>query len=243
MQEWDDDAVMAIDYWFKGVMSAFHGARQRETDPVLERARAAVGFNLFAQVLDACCILLPGQQVRRGNCANWTSQALFFAGLLERTHMFPKATFVDLFENLVLDHRGYLKVVDLGLAKIVDGKTWTLCGTPDYLAPEIILNEGHDKGVDYWALGVLIYELVSGIPPFYADDPMEVYEKILSSNMTFPSHFTKNMCDICKKLLKLCQSKRLGNGKGGCTGVLKHKWFSGFDWDGLLQKCGLCSVV
>ena len=81
-------------------------ARQRETDPVLERARAAVGFNLFAQVLDACCILLPGQQVRRGNCANWTSQALFFAGLLERTHMFPKATFVDLFENLVLDqHR------------------------------------------------------------------------------------------------------------------------------------------
>ncbi len=106
MQEWDDDAVMAIDYWFKGVMSAFHGARQRETDPVLERARAAVGFNLFAQVLDACCILLPGQQVRRGNCANWTSQALFFAGLLERTHMFPKATFVDLFENLVLDqHR------------------------------------------------------------------------------------------------------------------------------------------
>ena len=138
-------------------------------------------------------------------------------------------------ENLVLDHRGYLKVVDLGLAKIVDGKTWTLCGTPDYLAPEIILNEGHDKGVDYWALGVLIYELVSGIPPFYADDPMEVYEKILSSNMTFPSHFTKNMCDICKKLLKLCQSKRLGNGKGGCTGVLKHKWFSGFDWDGLLN--------
>merc|ERR1711988_1460666 len=145
-------------------------------------------------------------------------------------------------ENLVLDEKGYLKVVDLGLAKIVEGKTWTLCGTPDYLAPEIILNEGHDKGVDYWALGVLIYELVAGIPPFYADDPMEVYEKILSSNMTFPNHFTKNLCDICKKLLKLCQSKRLGNGKGGCTGILKHKWFSGFDWDGLLA-CSLTPPI
>ena len=137
-------------------------------------------------------------------------------------------------ENLVLDSQGYLKVVDLGLAKIVDGKTWTLCGTPDYLAPEIILNEGHDKAVDYWALGVLMYELVAGIPPFYADDPMEVYEKILSSNMTFPQHFTKNLCDIVRKLLKLCQSKRLGNGKGGCNGIIKHKWFSGFGWDDLL---------
>jgi CRP-like cAMP-binding protein len=137
-------------------------------------------------------------------------------------------------ENLVLDSNGYLKVVDLGLAKIVDGKTWTLCGTPDYLAPEIILNEGHDKAVDYWALGVLMYELVAGIPPFYADDPMEVYEKILSSNMTFPQHFTKNLCDIVRKLLKLCQSKRLGNGKGGCNGIIKHKWFSGFGWDDLL---------
>jgi CRP-like cAMP-binding protein len=145
-------------------------------------------------------------------------------------------------ENLVLDSQGYLKIVDLGLAKIVDGKTWTLCGTPDYLAPEIILNEGHDKAVDYWALGVLIYELVAGIPPFYADDPMEVYEKILSSNMTFPQHFTKNLCDIVRKLLKLCQSKRLGNGKGGCTGIIKHKWFSGFDWEGLLNY-GLSSPI
>ncbi len=137
-------------------------------------------------------------------------------------------------ENLVLDSKGYLKIVDLGLAKVVDGKTWTLCGTPDYLAPEIILNEGHDKAVDYWALGVLIFELVAGVPPFYADDPMEVYEKILSSSMQFPSSFNKNLQDIVRKLLKLSQSKRLGNGKGGCQAITKHKWFSGFDWDGLL---------
>merc|ERR1712070_510272 len=138
-------------------------------------------------------------------------------------------------ENLGLTTDGYCKIVDFGLAKVVDGKTWTLCGTPDYLAPEIILNEGHDKAVDYWALGVLIYEMVAGMPPFYADDPMEVYEKILSVKMMIPQHFSKNLSDIVRKLLKLCQSKRLGNGKGGCGAIAKHKWFSGFDFDGLLS--------
>jgi len=139
-------------------------------------------------------------------------------------------------ENLVLDKQGYCKIVDLGLAKIVQTKTWTLCGTPDYLAPEIILNEGHDKAVDYWALGVLMFELVAGVPPFYSDDPMCSYEKILSGNMKFPSHFRKYLSDCIRKLLKLCQSKRLGNGKGGCSAIKKHRFFSGFGWDELLQK-------
>ena len=85
-------------------------------------------------------------------------------------------------ENLVFDEKGYIKLVDFGLAKVLtSGKTWTLCGTPDYLAPEIILNEGHDLAVDYWALGILIFEMVVGIPPFYAEDPMEVYEKVCTS--------------------------------------------------------------
>ena len=139
-------------------------------------------------------------------------------------------------ENLVLDSKGYVKLVDLGLAKVVPGKTWTLCGTPDYLAPEVILNEGHDKAVDYWALGVLMYELVAGVPPFYADDPMEVYEKILSGSMSFPSHFGKYLNDIVRKLLKLCQSKRLGNGKGGPGAIKKHRFFSGFGWEDLVNR-------
>lgn len=92
-------------------------------------------------------------------------------------------------ENLILDSDGYLKVVDFGLAKKVVDRTWTLCGTPDYLAPEIILNKGHDKAVDYWALGVLIFELTAGFVPFYADDPMQVYHLILQGNIKFPSHF------------------------------------------------------
>ena len=134
-------------------------------------------------------------------------------------------------ENLVMDSNGFIKLVDFGLAKqLLSGKTWTLCGTPDYLAPEIILNEGHDLAVDYWALGVLLYEMVVGAPPFYAEDPMEVYEKILSGNPSMPSFFTRNLSDLIKKLLRSQQAKRLGNTRGGTASVVKHKWFSTFEW-------------
>lgn len=140
-------------------------------------------------------------------------------------------------ENLVLDAQGYLKIVDFGLAKkLVKGKTWTLCGTPDYLAPEVILNEGHDWSVDYWGLGVLIYEMTAGTPPFYADNPMEVYEKILSGNVHIPSQFSRGVGELIKKLLKICQSKRLGRTQGGASSVMKQKWFSGFDWHSLLAR-------
>lgn len=140
-------------------------------------------------------------------------------------------------ENLVLDKNGFLKLVDFGLAKKIEsGKTWTLCGTPDYLAPEVILNEGHDIGVDYWALGVLIYEMTSGAPPFYSDDPMEVYEKILSGHLSIPSHFSRGLGDLIKRLLRTYQSKRLGRTKGGVSSVMKHKWYVGFDWEALLEK-------
>ena len=156
---------------------------------------------------------------------------------------------------MVLDNRGYVKVVDFGMSKKLTGKTWTMCGkfkfiilticlfqifffisplylgTPDYLAPEIILNEGHDLAVDYWALGVLIYEMVTGIPPFYSTDPMEVYEKILMGAPSIPSTFSKNLTDLVKKLLKSQQAKRLGNTKGGNKTVMEHKWFASFDWE------------
>ena len=82
-------------------------------------------------------------------------------------------------ENLVLDTFGYVKIVDFGLAKKVkSGQTYTFCGTPDYLAPEVILNEGYDWGVDYWGLGVLIYEMAAGVAPFYAENPMDVSTSI-----------------------------------------------------------------
>lgn len=139
-------------------------------------------------------------------------------------------------ENLILDQSGYLKVVDFGLAKVVTDRTWTLCGTPDYLAPEIILSKGHNKAVDYWALGVLIYEMSAGFVPFYSDDAMEVYQLILSHDLKFPSHFSRSCVDLCQKLMHSNPTKRIGTTKGGVQSIIKHKWFSGFDWEGLLKR-------
>ena len=77
-----------------------------------------------------------------------------------------------------MQKNGYLKLADFGFAKIIEGKTYTICGTPDYLAPEILMNSGHDTTVDWWSLGVLIYEMMTGITPFYSTDPMIMYDKI-----------------------------------------------------------------
>lgn len=78
-------------------------------------------------------------------------------------------------ENLLVDKDGHVRITDFGFAKIVKDKTYTLCGTPEYLAPEIIESKGHNKFVDWWALGVLIFEMLAGYPPFYDDNPMGIY--------------------------------------------------------------------
>eukprot|EP00804_Cyclotella_cryptica_P023469 CCRYP_012136-RA/>CCRYP_012136-RA protein AED:0.12 eAED:0.12 QI:0/0.5/0.33/1/0/0/3/104/673 len=139
-------------------------------------------------------------------------------------------------ENLVLDAEGYCHVIDFGLAKRCDkGKTWTFCGTPDYLAPEIIRGKGHDWGVDYWGLGVFFYELTHGYPPFYASDPTNTARKIIKGAFPMPSNFSKPLADIICKLL-VEQNKRLGRTQGGCSAIMSHPWFSGFDWQALLTR-------
>lgn len=139
-------------------------------------------------------------------------------------------------ENLVLNDAGFVKIVDFGLAKkITRGQTYTFCGTPDYLAPEVILNEGYDWGVDYWGLGVLIYEMTAGVAPFYAETPMETYEMVISGRVNIPSSFSLQLGDLIKKLLHTSQSKRLGRTVGGATSVMCHSWYSKFDWDALME--------
>ena len=139
-------------------------------------------------------------------------------------------------ENLLLDNEGHVKITDFGFAKIVDSRTYTLCGTPDYLAPEIILNKGHGKPVDWWALGVLIYEMLSGYPPFYDDDPMGTYQKILHGKIDFPPHFSRSARDLIKKLLQADLTKRYGNLKGGAKDIKSHPWFAGLDWNALTRR-------
>ncbi|KUF96767.1 cGMP-dependent protein kinase [Phytophthora nicotianae] len=139
-------------------------------------------------------------------------------------------------ENILLDNEGYMKLADFGLAKLVTDRTWTLCGTPDYLAPEIILNKGHDKAVDYWALGILIFELMTGSAPFYAQDPMQIYALIIQGNVKFPAYMGRASVDLVQKLLCQNPARRLGNMKHGIKDIINHRWFSSFQWDSLKTK-------
>uniref|UniRef100_A0A8C7U0L4 cGMP-dependent protein kinase n=1 Tax=Oncorhynchus mykiss TaxID=8022 RepID=A0A8C7U0L4_ONCMY len=140
-------------------------------------------------------------------------------------------------ENLILDHKGYAKLVDFGFAKKIEfgKKTWTFCGTPEYVAPEIILNKGHDISADYWSLGILMFELLTGSPPFSGPDPMKTYNIILRGidMIEFPKKITKNAANLIKKLCRDNPSERLGNLKNGVKDIQKHKWFEGFNWEGL----------
>ncbi|XP_055643687.1 cGMP-dependent protein kinase, isozyme 2 forms cD4/T1/T3A/T3B isoform X3 [Toxorhynchites rutilus septentrionalis] len=143
-------------------------------------------------------------------------------------------------ENLLLDVAGYVKLVDFGFAKKLQSgrKTWTFCGTPEYVAPEVILNRGHDISADYWSLGVLMFELLTGTPPFTGADPMRTYNIILKGidAIDFPRNITRNASALIKKLCRDNPTERLGYQRGGISEIQKHKWFDGFYWDGLRNR-------
>ncbi|KAI8360812.1 camp-dependent protein kinase 10 [Blakeslea trispora] len=146
-------------------------------------------------------------------------------------------------ENILLDHRGYVKITDFGFAKKVVDRTWTLCGTPEYLAPEVIQSKGHSKSVDWWSLGVLIFEMMAGYPPFYDDNHFGIYERILSGKVQYPNYFDSTSKDLLKKLLVIDRTRRLGNLKDGADDVKRHKWFRHTDWCSLLNKTVRAPII
>ncbi|KAI1111549.1 Pkinase-domain-containing protein [Nemania sp. NC0429] len=140
-------------------------------------------------------------------------------------------------ENLLLDRHGHLKITDFGFAKRVPDKTWTLCGTPDYLAPEVVSNKGYNKSVDWWSLGILIYEMLCGYTPFWdSGSPMKIYENILRGKVKYPPYVHPDAQDLLERLITPDLTKRLGNLYGGPQDVKEHPWFSEVTWDRLSRK-------
>ncbi|KAH7019174.1 kinase-like domain-containing protein [Ilyonectria destructans] len=148
-------------------------------------------------------------------------------------------------ENLLLDQDGHIKLVDFGFAKRLGNRednrpveTYTLCGTPEYLAPEVIQNKGHTGAVDWWALGILMYEFLTGYPPFWHQNPIEIYKQILEKPVVFPQDppLSEDAKDIIRSLCTVDRSRRLGNISGGSARVKAHPFFRETNWDDMLHR-------
>lgn len=135
-------------------------------------------------------------------------------------------------ENMLIDRNGYPKLCDFGFAKNIrkEGKTWTFCGTAEYVAPEIVLNKGHDIAVDIWALGIFAFELLTGSPPFASNDSMVIYNAILRGveRLAWPRYVTKEAVNAVLSFCKQEPAQRLGY--GDMDAARAHPWFETFDW-------------
>jgi len=138
-------------------------------------------------------------------------------------------------EDCVLNAQGRLKLVDMNLAKLVVNKTYTTCGTPDYFAPELIASVGHDQSVDVWCVGIMLFELLSGHPPFESAYPMQIYSKVMKgiSRVNFPSAVSGafGAAALVKSMCAKKPSDRLVANRGEWDKVRRHDFFSTFDWD------------
>jgi serum/glucocorticoid-regulated kinase 2 len=142
-------------------------------------------------------------------------------------------------ENILMDDQGYLKLADFGMAKKLKGdeKAMSFCGTPEYLAPEIITMEGHDKMADWWSFGILLFEMLCGLPPFYVENLDKMYELIKNSSVKFPRRITlsEEAKDVIRKLLEKNPKKRLGS-QSGIEEIKSHPFFASIDFNLVEQK-------
>ncbi|XP_026743205.1 protein kinase C isoform X3 [Trichoplusia ni] len=141
-------------------------------------------------------------------------------------------------DNILLDSDGHCKLADFGMCKegILEGATTTtFCGTPDYIAPEILQELEYGPSVDWWALGVLLYEMLAGQPPFEADNEDDLFESILHDDVLYPVWLSKEAVSILKGFMTKNPSRRLGV-CGGAAGIRGHVFFRDMDWDALAQR-------
>lgn len=143
-------------------------------------------------------------------------------------------------ENVLIDRDGYVRLTDFGLAKEDmerETKTKSMCGSADYIAPEILAGTGYTRANDLWSLGCITYETLTGYPPFYSGkDRNRVYTKIRLGKVAYPSYLSENACSFISGLLTMDPAKRLGNGPRGFLELIEHPFFRSIDWYSLMTK-------
>uniref|UniRef100_A0A3P9ICW3 protein kinase C n=1 Tax=Oryzias latipes TaxID=8090 RepID=A0A3P9ICW3_ORYLA len=142
-------------------------------------------------------------------------------------------------DNLLLDTDGYVKIADFGLCKEGMGygdRTSTFCGTPEFLAPEVLTDTSYTRAVDWWGLGVLIYEMLVGESPFPGDDEEEVFDSIVNDEVRYPRFLSTEAIGIMRRLLRRNPERRLGSGEKDAEEVKKQPFFRSVDWEALLQR-------
>ena len=142
-------------------------------------------------------------------------------------------------ENILLDENGHVRLTDFGLVKTnmgADDSTTTFCGTPEYIAPEMLQQKSYTKSVDWWSFGILLYEMLTGLPPFYDSNTSRMYQKILKDNLEIPSYISEEGADFIRKLLERDPQRRLGSSERDCEELKEHPFFKEYDWDAILAK-------
>ena len=142
-------------------------------------------------------------------------------------------------ENILIYGNGYLKIVDFGLSRENNKKYKNLVpfsGTPEYRAPEIIEGKGYGQAADWWSLGAIIYEMLTGIPPFYNKNREKLFYNIKIDQLKSHKYLSKEVIDLLEKLFIKDPDKRLGSGPNGVQDIKSHPFFAAINWKDILDK-------
>ncbi|KAI7866174.1 kinase-like domain-containing protein [Spinellus fusiger] len=147
-------------------------------------------------------------------------------------------------ENCLLNAKGHVMLTDFGLSKVpVDGKTNTICGTAEYMAPEILMGLQYDYTVDWWSLGILIFDMMTGSPPYSSKNRQKTIDSILSKKINMPYYFTSEAKELLAKLLRKNPNARLGASPKGSSAIRKHRFFRNIDWESLERQEGEPPII